>query len=130
MESRVIQLTNAAQKHGNVNIAPCGRDFFPPDVFGGSSRAKGLGVPISLRVKGVPEPIETDIPTDSKTRKPRWIFRERGWVKAFLSSNELVAGDTITISRVGKRMYEISRNIDRERGYRGHSLRSRRWQSY
>jgi DNA modification methylase len=108
MESRVIQLTNAAQKHGNVNIAPCGKDFFPADVFGGSSRAKGLGVPITLRVKGVPDLIETDIPTDGKTRRPRWIFRERGWVKAFLCSNELVAGDTITINRVAKRIYEIS----------------------
>ena len=130
MESRVIQLTDAAEKHGNLNIAPCGKDFFPPDVFGGPSRAKGLGVPITLKVKGVPEPIETDIPTDGKTRKARWIFRERGWVKAFMSSNELAAGDTITISRVGKRIYEISGNSDPERPYRGHSMRSRRWQSY
>ncbi|MHC4539285.1 MAG: hypothetical protein ACYTEK_11490 [Planctomycetota bacterium] len=64
MESHIIELTTAAYKHGNLNIAACGKDFFPPDVFGGSSRAKGLGVPIHLRVKGVPEPIETDIPTD------------------------------------------------------------------
>jgi hypothetical protein len=70
MESRVIQLTSAAHKHGNLNIRSCGKDFFPPDAFGGSSVAKGLGNPITVKVEGFSEPIETDIPTDSKTGKP------------------------------------------------------------
>ncbi len=38
MESRTIQLTEAAKKHGNLNIRACGKDFFPLDVFGGSSK--------------------------------------------------------------------------------------------
>lgn len=113
MESRIIQLTAAAHRHGNLNIGLCGKDFFPPDVFGGSSRAKGLGVPITLRVQGLSGPVETDIPTDNKTQKPRWIFRDRAWVKKFLSSNNLVAGDTITINRVDKRTYEVTPNNDK-----------------
>jgi hypothetical protein len=64
MESRTIKLTEATNKHGNLNIRVCGKDFFPPDVFGGSSKKDGLGTPITLSVKGLKEPIETDIPTD------------------------------------------------------------------
>jgi len=59
MDSRVIQLTSAAQKYGNLNLRPCGKDFFPPDAFGGPSRKAGLGVPITLQVDGLPNPIET-----------------------------------------------------------------------
>ena len=52
MESRIIQLTQAGRKHGNLNLSACGKDFFPPDAFGSSSRANGLGVPITLSVTG------------------------------------------------------------------------------
>jgi hypothetical protein len=64
MESCVIKLTEAANKHGNLNIRACGKDFFPPDVFGGSSKKDGLGTPITLSVEGLTEPVETDIPID------------------------------------------------------------------
>ena len=36
MESRTIKLTTAAHEYGNLNLAACRRDFFAPDVFGGS----------------------------------------------------------------------------------------------
>ena len=49
MESCVIQLTPAATKYGNLNIRPCGKDFFPEDVFGGPSKKAGLGIPITLK---------------------------------------------------------------------------------
>jgi len=107
MESCVIELTSAAHKHGNLNISPCGKEFFPPDVFGGSSRAKGIGVPITLKVQGMPHPIKTDIPTDVKTGKPRWIFRRRNWVIQFVRYHKLHAKDRVTIKRVAERTYEI-----------------------
>lgn len=107
MDSRVIQLTAAANKYGNLNIHSCGKDFFPPDVFGGSSRAKGLGVPIILRVYGLADPIKTDIPTDRITGKPRWIFRERKWLKEFIRHHNLGTGDMVTIGRISKRTYKI-----------------------
>ena len=31
MESCVIELTEAAHKYGNLNIRPCGKEFFPSD---------------------------------------------------------------------------------------------------
>ena len=67
MESCVIKLTEATHKYGNLNIRPCGKGFFPSDVFGGSSKKAGLGTPITLSVEGLSEPIKTDIPTDKKT---------------------------------------------------------------
>ncbi|MBN1805334.1 MAG: hypothetical protein JW837_08795 [Sedimentisphaerales bacterium] len=107
MESCVIKLTEAAKKHGNINISVCGKDFFPVESFGGSSRKTGLGTQITLRVEGLSKPIKTDIPMDKKTKKPRWIFRERTWVKKFLSSNNLEPGDAVTITRIGKSTYDI-----------------------
>lgn len=108
MESRIIELTSAARKHGNLNIRACGKDFFPEDVFGGSSKKAGLGKPVTLHVAGLSESIKTDIPTDKKTKQPRWIFRERAWVKKFISLNHLVPGDTITITRINKSIYDIA----------------------
>jgi len=109
MDSCVIQLTEAAHKYGNLNIRPCGRDFFPPDAFGGSSKKAGIGIPITLKVDGLSNPIETDIPKD-KTGKPRWIFRKRIWVKDFVHCHKLHASDTVIIERLAKRIYEIRPN--------------------
>jgi len=107
MDSRVIQLTPAAHKYGNLNISSCGKDFFPTDVFGGSSGKAGLGRQITLRVEGFPEPIETDIPTDKNTGRPRWMFRKRKWVKEFVRCQKLRPNDTVIIKHTGKRIYEI-----------------------
>lgn len=108
MESRVIKITPAAEKHGNLNISPCRKEFFPADVFGGSARSKRIGIPITLQVAGLGLTIKTDIPTDRITGRPRWIFRERAWVKNFVRTNGLHPGDTIVIERRGDRFYSIS----------------------
>jgi len=110
MESCVIELTEATQKYGNLNIRPCGKDFFPPDVFGGSSKKVKIGTPITLHVEGLKEPINTDIPTDKKTKNPRWMFRERAWAKKFVILNNLKIGDTIVVSRIAPRKYLITTN--------------------
>src|SRR4030042_5363272 len=102
MDSRTIQLTEAAHKHGNLNIRCCGKDFFPTDVFGSVSRKAGIGFPITLQVDGLPNPIETDIPKDYKTGKPRWIFRKRKWEKDFVNFHKLRSGDIVTINRLDK----------------------------
>ncbi len=110
MDYRIIQLTPAAQKYGNLNIRPCGKEFFPTDVFGGSSKTAGLGTPITLRVEGLPETIKTDIPTDKKTKHPRWMFRERAWAKKFVKVHNLKVGDTIVVNRIATRKYLIVPN--------------------
>jgi hypothetical protein len=106
MESRTITLTKAAFDHGNLNIRSCGKSFFPPDAFGGSSKKKGIGVPITIKAQGLPQPIQTDIPTNAKG-KPRWLFRERAWVKNFINSNELMKDNIIMIERFNYRTYKL-----------------------
>ncbi len=110
MESRVIKLTDGDIKNDKINIRACGKNFFPLDVFGGSSKKAGLGTPITLRVEGLAEPIKTDIPTDKKTEHPRWMFRERAWAKEFVKIHNLKEGDTIVVSRIAPRKYLITPN--------------------
>jgi len=110
MDTCVIKLTESAFKYGNLNLRACGEAFFPPDVFGGPNKKSGLGNPITLKVEGLPEPIETDIPTDAKTHKPRWILRERGWVKEFIRSHNLAPGSVLAITRLDKRTYKVTPN--------------------
>ena len=109
MDSRVIELTPGACKNGYMSISSCGKEFFPPDTFGGSTKKAGVGVPITLKVDGLPNSIETDIPKD-KTGKPRWIFRQRSWVKDFVRCHKLHSGESVTILRIDKRTYKVSPN--------------------
>ena len=108
MDSRIIEITDAAHQHGNLNLSSCGKEFFPGDVFGGSSRAKGIGTFIVLKISGINHFIKTDIPTDGTTGKPRWFFRERSWVKFFVRTHQLKTGDKIIITRSSERTYKIS----------------------
>ena len=105
MESRVIQLTSGACKNGYLRISSCGPSFFPKGIFGGSTKAN-LGTQIIIKADGIPNPIETDIPTN-KAGKPRWIFRERAWVRTFITSNRLIPGDTVTVRRISNIKYEL-----------------------
>ena len=107
MESRTITLTPSAKKDGNLNIASCGRGFFPQDVFGSSARNTGLGKRITLNVEGLQKPIKTDIPTDKSTGKPRGFFRERAWVKEFVNHHGLRVADTVIITRISRTSYKI-----------------------
>jgi len=106
MESKIIEITPAAHKHGNLNIRPCGLDFFPKGVLGGPTK-ENLGNQITIKAYGLPKPVKTDIPTDNKTKRPRWLFRERSWVKNFVRANNLIPGDTVTVRRISKRTYEL-----------------------
>jgi len=109
MESRTIQLTSAAHKYGNLNIRPCGLDFFPKGILGGSTKAK-LGTQITIKADGLSNPIKTDIPTDKRTGHQNWIFRKRTWVKEFVRCHNLHPGDTVTIKRIDERTYEVNSN--------------------
>lgn len=108
MESRTILLTAAGRKHGNLNLSACGADFFPPDVYGAPSKREGLGTPITVALEGFKDPIHTDIPTDRRTGKPKWLLRERAPVREFVLHHKLKSGDHVTLSRVAKRKYYLS----------------------
>jgi len=108
MESRVIELTPAAHRHGNLNLRVCGRDFFPADIYGASTREGGLGRQVLLRPDGLPDPVVTDIPTDKDSGRPRWIFRQRKWLKEFLRYHNLAPRDKITICRLDELTYFVA----------------------
>jgi len=109
MDSCTIQLTPGDLKNDKLNIRPCGLDFFPKGILGGSSR-RTKGTLITINAEGIPEPIKTDIPTDKKTGRPRWLFRERAWVRKFVKLHNLRAGDKIVIKRLSSNMYVIKPN--------------------
>ena len=108
IETRVIKITKAAFKYGNLNLSSCGKDFFPSDVFGGPTKNQP-GKLITLKIDGLNNSIETDIPT-YKTGHPHWIFRKRGWSKKFVNFYKLKIKDEIAIIRIEPRIYKISPN--------------------
>ncbi len=110
MESCTIEITSAAEKHGNLNLSPCNKDFFPKDTIGQSSRKKGVGIPIIIKAEGILRPIKTDIPTDNKTGKPRPLFRDRAWVREFVKTNKLQNGDKIIVHHIAPRKYSVTIN--------------------
>jgi DNA (cytosine-5)-methyltransferase 1 len=107
MESAVIELTKSAIREHRLDIRDCGRDFFPSDAFGSSSKRGSQGVPIALLAKGLSEPIKTDIPSDNRSGRRRWFFRERGHIGDFMHANGLIHGDQVVIRRVRNRTYEL-----------------------
>ena len=106
MESFSITLTKASLDHGNLNIRPCGIDFFPKGILGGTTK-KCQGDQISIEAIGLSDIIKTDIPTDDKSKRPRWFFRERAWVKQFVRVHNLKPGDVVTISRIDDKRYKV-----------------------
>ena len=62
MEYQTIEITEAARKHGNLNLSRCGRNFFPEDAFGPPSKKEGLGEQITIKADGINSIIKTDIP--------------------------------------------------------------------
>jgi hypothetical protein len=109
MEFRKVKITAAAEKYGNLNLRCCGVVFFPEGIFGGATTAN-LGVQITIRADGINSLIRTDIPTEANNGEPRWIFRERSWVKDFVRLHKLKPGDTVTISRLDNTKYEVMPN--------------------
>lgn len=107
MESCIIELRKQDIDNNKLNLRPCGLDFFPKGILGGSNKFN-LGTQVTLKVAGLPHQIITDIPTHKDTRKSRWFFRERKWVESFVNQHGLSVGDSITITRIDEKTYEIT----------------------
>jgi len=106
MDSRVIEVTDSAIENNRMDIGACGPSFFPKNAVGGPTKREA-GVPVCLYPTGVPGPIKTDIPTRGNSGKPRWMFRQRGWVGTFYKKNGLIAGDKVEIRHRRNRTYEL-----------------------
>jgi hypothetical protein len=107
MESVAIKLTASAIKEHRLDIRTCGKNFFPADAKGGSSKKARKGNPIILIPKGLSCSVKTDIPTDNRYGRIRWFFRERSWVGDFIKANGFIPGDRVIIRHVRNRTYEL-----------------------
>ena len=104
---KIIQITAAAEKYGNLNLRSCGSSFFPADVHGGSNRKNAASKRLRIVLPNGRHIVETDIPTDKRSGKPRGFFRERKWVKDFVKANNLKPGDQFRIERKAEYEYAI-----------------------
>ncbi|HUW20952.1 MAG TPA: DNA (cytosine-5-)-methyltransferase [Sedimentisphaerales bacterium] len=107
MESRRLIVTAAAHKHGNLNLSVCGKGFFPLETFGRPTRGH-KGKDITIMAEGLPEPVKTDIPSERKMGRVRWLFRKRSWVKEFVAVHRVSAGSELLLMRVGPCEYRIT----------------------
>lgn len=106
MDSRIIELSPGDIRNKKLNIRPCGLDFFPPDILGGSTE-KNSGKPITIRAAGIETPFKTDIPKEKNNKTPRWFFRERELIGKFIRINSFIPGDKVEIRHVRNRTYEL-----------------------
>jgi len=83
-------------------------DFFPRDCVGGSNVTSGTGRPVAIELAGLGKRVETDIPVDARTGKPRHHFRARYWVRDFFAHHQIDAGDLLCLERLGTRSYRLS----------------------
>ena len=106
MDSQVLELSSGAIRNKKLNIRSCGLEFFPNGILGGSTK-DNLGQQITIRAYGLSALIKTDIPTDKRSGRPRWFFRERTCVSDFIRANSLIAGDKVVIRRISNKKYEL-----------------------
>ncbi len=97
METAIIELTASAIKEHRLDIRACGKEFFPIDAIGGSSKKTRIGNPVTLIPKGLSRSVKTDIPTDKRSGRIRWIFRGMSWV-GDLIKNHLRLGRYLSTS--------------------------------
>jgi len=119
---RTVEIKPGALANGYLSLTGA-MDLFPVDCFGTPKRKGGLGKPITLVVEGLAKPIPTDIPTDTKTRRPRNMFRNRDWVREFYRVNRMRKGDRVVIERVSERDFHVRPVlVDRASKNGSHSL--------
>ena len=83
-------------------------DFFPDDAVGPSRRDVATHhAPVVIRLDGLPEPIETDIPSHPSTGRPTPRFRNRSAVRAFYEKHGIQSGDVVAIERLDTREYRL-----------------------
>ncbi|MDX1945739.1 MAG: DNA (cytosine-5-)-methyltransferase [Pirellulaceae bacterium] len=81
-------------------------DFFPSDAVGPARRSGPRGVEIML--DGLGQTIQTDIPRDAKTGRPRYFLRDRRSIGKFYTHHGITEGSFVTLQRIEERRYVLS----------------------
>lgn len=106
-KKRLIRVTDGNVRNHHLYIRDH-LDFFPETVFGPSSIAEGSNTEgVRIKLDGLNETVETDIPTDAKTGRPRQMFRRRGWVRKFLEHHDIKGGDLLALQRIDDHEYRL-----------------------
>jgi DNA (cytosine-5)-methyltransferase 1 len=103
---RLLRVTAGNIRNGHLPIKGH-YDFFPSDCVGGSKRT-AKGIPIEIRLEGLGRTVNTDIPSDAKTGRPRGILRGRGWMREFYEFHAVRAGAFLAMERLSERGYSLS----------------------
>lgn len=105
-ETRIIEISEGNIRNSHIYITGlC--DFFPTDAFGGPTEGQ-VGKPITIELTGLDREVQTDIPCDSRTGRPRRHFRARRWARDFFRYHDVRAGDKLRLDRTGIRRYRLS----------------------
>ena len=96
---RIIDITEGSYNSNYLKLSNIS-EFFPSDVFGGTS--KNQAVPNTIEISwGSEEKVRTDIAEDKR------IFRKRGWIGKFFKENELYPGDKVGIEKIEPYRYRV-----------------------
>ncbi len=106
-KKRLIRVTEGNIRQNHLYISQH-LDFFPSDILGPSTLADALnGRAVRIFLEGLNETVETDIPTDKKTGRPRRMFRRRTWVRKFFEHHQIKGGDLLALQRTSVRDYRL-----------------------
>ena len=72
-------------------------------MYGGSRKEEAAKTLLKLTVKGLDEPVFTDID------RTKWIFRKRAWCGRFFDIHDIAEGDYIAITKLDELHYLIER---------------------
>lgn len=104
---RLIRITEGNLRNSHLYVSEH-LDFFPDDIVGPSKLEGELnGRAVSIDLAGLNETIYTDIGADSKSGKPRRVFRRRSWVRRFFDHHNIKDGDLLALERIEKRRYRL-----------------------
>jgi DNA (cytosine-5)-methyltransferase 1 len=103
--TRRIEVSGGNFRNKHVSVSSL-RGFLPADCYGG--RGNRTPKPITIQLKGLNKAIETVVPIDGETGKPRREFQGRGWVREFFKKHNIRVGSVLELERLGNREYQLS----------------------
>lgn len=99
-------LTPGNLRNGHIYVSEI-QSLLPGDVFGGSRKDQPADKLLTVAFDPG-QTVQTDIPTDARTGRPRGFLRERAAVRDFFERTGAEAGDHVRICRTAPYTFHIS----------------------
>lgn len=81
--------------------------FFPRRCYGKPSKRDGTGEQLLLVVKGLAEPVKTDLSPRGSNGTSRCFFRNQRWVRDFFTEHKIKEGDSVAVEKLGEMLYRV-----------------------